>query len=148
MKRVLATLVGVAFVCSAGFAAAQAPKSDDGKMKPAAPAAPAAPSDTKMEDRKDASKKAHTAAGTVKSASPDTLVVAGKAKGKETEWTFAIDDKTKIKKAGKDVTAKDVAAGDRVTVRYLDQGGKMVATSVSASAAKQAAKAKEEPAKK
>jgi hypothetical protein len=144
--------VGVAFVFSAGLAAAQAPKSDDGKAKAAAPAAPTAPaaaSDTKMEEKKDSAKmKAHTAMGTVKSVSADTLVVAGKAKGKETEWTFGIDDKTKLKKAGKDVTAKDVAAGDRVTVRYMDHGGKMVATSVSASAAKQAAKAKEEPAKK
>jgi len=136
VKRVLATFVGFAFVfASVGLVAAQtpAPKSDDGKMQ----------SETKVE-----SKKHHTAVGTVKSASTDSLVVAGKVKGKDTEWTFAVDDKTKIKKTGKDVTIKDVAAGDKVTVRYMDQGGKMVAMNISASVAKQAAKAKDEPTKK
>lgn len=145
MKRALAALVGIAFVsASAGLVAAQtpAPKTDDSKKM------------DKMEDKKekDASmKKAphHTAVGTVKSAGADSVVVAGKAKGKETEWTFALNDKTKIKKAGKDVTAKDLAAGDKVTVRYMDEGGKMTAMNVSVSgAAKQAAKAKEEPAAK
>src|SRR6267143_1403375 len=59
------------------------------------------------------------------------------------------DKKMEDKKAGKDVTAKDLAVGDKVTVRYMDEGGKMTAMSVSASAgSKQAAKAKEEPAKK
>src|SRR5437879_13213614 len=101
-----------------------------------------------MEDKKDTSmKKAphHTAVGTVKTVGPDSVVVAGKAKGKDTEWTFAVNDKTKLRKAGKDVTAKDIAPGDRVTVRYMDEGGKMTAMTVNASAAsKQAAKAKEE----
>ena len=139
MKRALAAVVGVAFVfASAGLVVAQtpAPKSED----------------KKMEDKKDTSmKKAphHTAVGTVKTVGPDSVVVAGKAKGKDTEWTFALNDKTKIKKAGKDVTAKDLAAGDKVTVRYMDEGGKMTAMAVNVSgAAKQAAKAKEEPAAK
>jgi hypothetical protein len=99
--------------------------------------------DKKMEDKKDASmKKAphHTAVGTVKTAGPDSIVVAGKSKGKDTEWTFALNDKTKIKKAGKDVTAKDLATGDKVTVRYMDEAGKMTAMTVNASSAsKQAA---------
>ena len=143
MKRALAALVGIAFVsASAGLVAAQtpAPKADEKKTE------------TKMEDKKDASmKKAvhHTAVGTVKSVSADSVVVAGKAKGKDTEWTFALNDKTKIKKAGKDVTAKDLAAGDKVTVRYTDEAGKTTALAVNVSgAAKQAAKAKEEPAAK
>jgi hypothetical protein len=140
VKRALAAIVGVAFVfASSGLVGAQTP-----------PPAPKV-DDKKMEDKKDASmKKAphHTAVGTVKTAGPDNVVVAGKTKGKETEWTFALNDKTKIKKAGKDVTAKDLAAGDKVTVRYMDEGGKMTAMSVNASAAsKQAAKAKEEPKK-
>ncbi len=124
MKRALAAVVGVAFVfASAGLVAAQTP-------------APK-PEDKKMEDKKDASmKKAphHTAQGTVKTVGPDSVVVAGKPKGKDTEWTFALNDKTKLKKAGKDVTAKDLAVGDKVTVRYMDEGGKMTAMSVSASA--------------
>ena len=134
MKRALAALVGIAFVfASAGLASAQTP-------------APA----TKPEEKK-MEKKAphHTAMGTVKTAGADGIVVAGKAKGKETEWTFAVSDKTKIRKAGKDVTAKDLAPGDKVSVRYMDEGWKMTAMTVNASAAsKQAAKAKEEPAKK
>jgi len=139
VKRALAAIVGVAFMfASAGLAAAQTPatKMDDKK------------DDKKMEDKKDTSmKKAphHTAVGTVKTAGPDNLVVAGKSKGKETEWTFALNDKTKVKKAGKEVMAKDLAAGDKVTVRYMDEGGKMTAMTVSASApSKQAAKAKED----
>jgi hypothetical protein len=104
--------------------------------------------DKKMEDKKDASmKKAphHTAVGTVKTAGPDSIVVAGKSKGKDTEWTFALNDKTKIKKAGKDATASQLATGDKVTVRYMDEAGKMTAMTVNASnASKQAAKTKEE----
>src|SRR2546425_11541799 len=113
------------------------------------PAPATKPEEKKMEKME---KKAphHTAVGTVKTAGADSIVVAGKDKAKkETEWTFAVSDKTKIRKAGKDVTAKDLAPGDKVSVRYMDEGGKMTAMTVSASAAsKQAAKAKEEPAKK
>jgi len=74
--------------------------------------------------------------------------VGGKSKGKDMEWTFALDDKTKIKKGGKDVTAKDLAPGDKVTVRYMDEGGKMTAMTVSASTASKQAKAKDETTKK
>ena len=134
MKRALAAIVGVAFVfASAGLVAAQTP-----------PPATKAEKDTSM-------KKAphHTAVGTVKTAGPDNLVVGGKSKGKDTEWTFAVNDKTKVKKAGKEVAAKDLAPGDKVTVRYMDEGGKMTAMTVNASAAsKQAAKAKDESATK
>ena len=139
MKRALATIVGVAFVfASAGLVGAQttppATKTDD----------------KKMEDKSSSMKKAphHTAVGTVKSAAPDSVVVGGKSKGKDTEWTFALDDKTKIKKGGKDVTAKDLAAGDKVTVRYMDEGGKMTAMSVSASTPSKQAKAKDDATKK
>ena len=137
MKRALAALVGIAFVfASAGLASAQTP-------------APATKPEEKKMEKMEKKAPHHTAMGTVKTAGADSIVVAGKAKGKETEWTFAVNDKTKLRKAGKDVTAKDIAPGDRVTVRYMDEGGKMTAMTVNASAAsKQAAKAKEEPAKK
>ena len=69
----------------------------------------------------------------MKSASPDSIVVAGKEKGKDTEWTFAVDDKTKVKKAGKDTMAKDLAPGDKVTVRYMDHDGKATAMNVNVS---------------
>jgi hypothetical protein len=124
--------VGIAFVSgTVGFAAAQATSTTTDK-KPAA--------DTKMEKsaKKSSSK---TASGTVKSASPDSIVVAGKEKGKDTEWTFAVDDKTKVKKAGKDSTAKDLAPGDKVTVRYMDHDGKATAMNVNASSASKKAAA-------
>ena len=126
MKRLFAPLVGAAFVVgTVGFAAAGT-----------------ATTDTKTSDKKDTTMKkgsTKTATGTVKSASPDSIVVAGKDKGKDAEWTFAVDEKTKVKKGGKDSMAKDLAAGDRVTVRYMDHDGKATAMNVSASAPKKAA---------
>ena len=138
MKRALATIVGVAFVfASAGLVGAQT-------------STPATKTDDKKMEDKSSMKKAphHTAVGTVKTAAPDSIVVGGKAKGKDTEWTFALDDKTKIKKGGKDVTAKDLASGDKVTVRYMDESGKMTAMSVTASTPSKQAKAKEDTTKK
>jgi hypothetical protein len=82
------------------------------------------------------------ATGTVKAAAADNLVVSGKAKGgKDAEWTFSVEPKTKIRKAGKDVTAGDLATGDAVQVRYHDQEGKHVADSVTVRAPKKAAEA-------
>ena len=131
MNRLFALLVGIAFVTgTVGVAVAQTATTTTDK-KPAA--------DTKMSDKKDASAKkpaTKTASGTVKSASPDSIVVAGKEKGKDAEWTFAVDDKTKVKKGGKDTMAKDLAAGDKVTVRYMDHDGKATAMNVTASAKK------------
>ena len=131
MKRLLAVLVGIAFVAgSGGFAIAQATGTME--KKPAA--------DSKMEKMEKMPKKGatKTAVGTVKSAAPDSLVVAGKEKGKEMEWTFAVDDKTKVKKGGKETMAKDLAAGDKVTVRYMEHDGKATAMSVNAGGARRA----------
>lgn len=127
MKRLFAVLVGIAFVAgTVGFAAAQTGTTTTDK-KPAA--------DSKMDKpmKKGATK---TATGTVKSASPDSIVVAGKDKGKDAEWTFAVDDKTKVKKAGKDATAKDVTTGDSVVVRYMEHDGKSTASTVTVRAPK------------
>lgn len=134
MKRFFAILVGIAFVAGlAGAATAQTPATQAPAEKKA--------DEKKMDTKSDAKKaSSRTAVGTVKSASDSSLVVAGKAKGKETEWTFGVDPNTKIKKAGKDVTAKDVAAGDKVTVKYTDQDGKMTASNVTVSAPAKASK--------
>jgi hypothetical protein len=134
VKRFFAALVGIAFVAGlAGAASAQTPATQAPAEKKA--------DDKKMDTKSDAKKaSSRTAVGTVKSATDSSLVVAGKAKGKETEWTFDVDPSTKIKKAGKDVTAKDVAAGDKVTVKYTDQGGKMTASNVTVSAPAKAPK--------
>jgi len=65
------------------------------------------------------------------------VVVAGKEKGKDAEWTFALDPKTKVKKGGKDVSAGDLKPGDAVQVRYMDHDGKTVAQSINVRAAAQ-----------
>lgn len=132
MKKLIALIMGVAFVAgSTGISLAQsqtttAPKDDKKVEKPA-----------------DAKKTAtQNASGTVKTAAADSLVVTGKARGgKDTEWTFAVEGSTKIRKAGKDVTPADLAAGDLVLVRYHAMGGKNVAESVMVRPAKKAAEA-------
>ena len=140
MKKLIALLIGVAFVGGlSGSALAQgtaAPKPEEKKMeKPAA-----APAEKKP--------AAHNASGTVKTAAADNIVVSGKTKGKETDWTFSVDPKTKIRKGGKDITAADLAAGDSVHVKYHADGGKNVADSVMVRAAKKPAEAmKTEPKK-
>ena len=139
MKKLIALLMGVAFVAGlSGSALAQsttAPKEEKKMEKPAAMPA----------DKKPA---AHNASGTVKTAAADSIVVAGKTKGKDSEWTFSVDPKTKIRKAGKDISAADLAAGDNVSVRYHEDAGKNVADAVTVRAAKKPAETtKAEPKK-
>jgi len=137
VKRLIALMLGVAFVAGiAGSVLAQG--------QPAPTPAPAAASKEEKKAEKPAEPKkpaAHNASGTVKTAAADSLVVSGKAKtGKATEWTFAVDPKaTKIRKAGKDITAGDLAAGDPVNVRYHEHEGKNVADAVMVLAPKKAA---------
>jgi len=136
VKRVLGLIIGMAFVAgTVGGALAQ------GQPAPA----PAAPKEEKKAEKPAEMKKAaaHNASGTVKTSTADSLIVAGKAKGgKDAEWTFSVDPKTtKIRKAGKDITAADLAAGDPVHVRYHEQAGKNVADSVMVRTAKKAAEA-------
>jgi hypothetical protein len=129
VKRLVALIVGVAFV--AGFAGSALAQSTPA---PAAPpkTEPAPKTETKTDAKKPA---ALNASGTVKTAAADSLVVSGKAKGKDAEWTFAVDPKTKIRKNNKDATVADLAAGDSVQVRYHAEGGKNVAESVMVRAA-------------
>jgi hypothetical protein len=120
LKRLTAWFAAFAFVVIAtGSAAAQTPPAE---KKADAPTA------TKPADKKMAVK---TANGTVKSATADSVVVSGKDRGKDVEWTFSVNDKTQIKKDGKDVVAKDLAAGDGVNVRYMDHDGKSVASAIN-----------------
>ncbi len=139
VKKILSLLIAVAFVAgTTGFAFAQgaqtapAPKADDKKMDKSA--------DKKMGEKKMSTK---SASGAVKSASADSVVVAGKEKGKDAEWTFAVDPKTKIKKGGKDVGTGDLKPGDSVQVRYMEHDGKTVAQSISVRSASTAKKAEE-----
>jgi hypothetical protein len=139
VKKLIALFIGMAFVAGlSGAALAQstttAPKDDKKMEKPAAEKKPAA----------------HNANGTVKSAAADSIVVTGKAKGgKEAEWTFAVDPKTKIRKNGKDIPATDLATGDSVHVRYHEDGGKNVADAVMVRTAKKPTEtSKADPTKK
>jgi hypothetical protein len=126
VKKLIALPVAVVFALGmAGSAVAQEKKPET--MKSDAPKSDTMKSDTKMDKKKAATK---TANGTVKSASADRVVVAGKEKGKDAEWTFAVDPKTSIKKGGKAITAADIKAGDSVQVKYTEADGKAMAQSV------------------
>ena len=142
MKKLIALFVGMAFVAGvAGSALAQGTP----------PTAPPPKEEKKMDKPAEAKKPAaQNANGTVKSAAADTIVVSGKAKGgKDAEWTFAVDPKTKVRKGGKDISAADLAAGDNVHVRYHQDAGKNVADAVMVRAAKKPAEttSKAEPKK-
>jgi len=90
-------------------------------------------SDKKAETKAMASRNV---SGTVKSSSADALVVTGRDKGKDAEWTFAVDLTTNIRKGSKSITAGDLKAGDAVQVRYVEQNGKATAQSVLVKATK------------
>ncbi|MGH7313450.1 MAG: hypothetical protein ACREJV_09775 [Candidatus Rokuibacteriota bacterium] len=81
--------------------------------------------------KKDETMTAKTAVGTAKSVSADSLVVAGKTKDKETEWTFAVVSATTVRKAGRKVTASELKPGDLVRVRYVEHDGKSVAQNIA-----------------
>ena len=141
MKRSVALLVAVAFgIGAAGMAPAQttttapAPAQSPAPAPATTPAPAQKPADTKQKSAE--MKKTKNAQGVVKSASADSLVVAGKEKVqgtkelKDAEWTFAVDSKTAIRKSGKAITAADLKPGDQVQVRYMDQAGKATAVAV------------------
>jgi len=50
------------------------------------------------------------------------------------DMTFSFDDKTSFRKGGKKATAADVAAGEKIYVRYKKDGDKLTATYVSVAA--------------
>jgi len=147
VKRFVALLIAAVFgIGIAGSAVAQTTTPAPATPAPATTPAPAQkPAETKP---KSEVKKAKTAMGTVKSASADSLVVAGKEKGKDAEWTFAVDAKTAIRKSGKAVTAADLKPGDQVQVRYMDHEGKATATAVQVKPGATSAKATAQPAEK
>lgn len=74
--------------------------------------------------------------GTVRSSSNETVVVAGRDKGKDAEWTFAVEPTTNIRKGSKSITAGDLKAGDAVQVRFVEREGKALAESILVKAAK------------
>ena len=133
MKKLLALVVAVVFVAgSAGLVLAQTQTSP--------------PAAEKKAEKKMPVKSAN---GTVKSATADSIVVvAGKDKQKNVEWTFAVDAKTAIRKAGKSITVADLKAGDAVHVRYMNVDGKAVAQDISVRGGGMAKKEEAKPAEK
>ncbi|MGH7335188.1 MAG: DUF5666 domain-containing protein [Candidatus Rokuibacteriota bacterium] len=122
MKALIAPLVaGMLVIGGLGAAVAQAPAVGQGTDKK-----------TEKADDKADDLAVHTAVGRVKSVAPDRLVVTGRSRGQGAEWTFVLDAKTRIRKAGKDVAAADLKEGDGVQVRYMKHGGKNVAQTVTA----------------
>lgn len=121
MRRLVALIVGVAWVAAVtGGVLAQGQTTPAKSEKPRKPVT-------------------RTADGRVKTSAADSLVVSGKVKGgKDTEWTFSVDSRTKIRKSGKDITAVDLVAGESVLVRYHTEGGKTVADEVMVRAPKRA----------
>ena len=105
----LALVLGIA-----GVAAAQAPTSGSTAAK-------------KTDVQKPASR---SVSGTVKSASLETVVVAGRDKGQDAEWTFAVEPTTNIRKGDKSIVAGDLKPGDVVQVRFAEQDGRAVARSI------------------
>ena len=117
MKKTIALIVSFLFVFAvAGFSFAE-------EKKEAAPAS--SKEEKKMDEKKHAKKDRHYVHGEVTAvdAAANTLTV----KGKKGEVTLTIDDKTKFHK-GK--TLADVKVGDKLTVKYAEKDGKMMATSV------------------
>jgi ribosomal protein S1 len=138
VKKLIALPLALVFALGmAGYAAAQEKKPAEAKPEMKSDA-------TKMEKKAEKKPATKTANGTVKSASADSVVVAGKEKGKDAEWTFAVDPKTSIKKGGKAITAADVKMGDAVQVKYTEADGKATAQSVMVKAPAASAKKMED----
>lgn len=118
MKKAIALIVSLLFVLAvAGPSFAQ-------EKKEAAPAP--AKEEKKMDEKKHVKKSRHYLHGEVTAvdAAAKTLTV----KGKKGEVTFTIDDKTRFHK-GK--TLADVKVGDKLSVKYAETDGKMVATGIT-----------------
>jgi hypothetical protein len=67
---------------------------------------------------------ARNVTGTVRSASSETVVVVGREKGKDSEWIFAVEPTTNIRKGSKAIVAADLKPGDGVLVRFVERNGK------------------------
>ena len=78
--------------------------------------------------------------GTVRSSSPEAVVVAGRDRGKDNEWTFAVEPTTNIRKGSKAIVAADLKPGDPVQVRFVERNGKAHAESIRVEVRKDAPK--------
>ena len=115
MRGVLAGALALAIACYAVPAPAQRPA-----MKPNSSAT------------EEAGKLgARSVTGSVKTTTDKGLVVLGHEVGEaDREWAFALDGNTRVDAEGQTRAAKDLRAGDRVTVSYTNQDGKIIAKNV------------------
>jgi len=135
MKKVIllvALLTLVAF--TSGAIAQQKPA----PAKPVATAAPApAPAPTE---------KPKKFSGTIEKVDEmaKAIDIKGKVKKEEKTLTIAVDDNTKITKAGKTMAFADLKNGMHVSLEYKKDGDKMIAVTIKAAAPKGASKKKVE----
>jgi hypothetical protein len=101
------------------------------KPAPAPAPAPAAPA-------KEEKPKIEKLTGVVEKI--DEMAKAVVVKDKKGEKTFAVDDKTKITKGGKDMPFAELKKGTNVSVEYKKDGEKLVAVAIKAAAPKAAPK--------
>ena len=101
------------------------------QQKPAPAPAPAAPA-------KEEKPKIEKFTGVVEKV--DEMAKAVVVKDKKGEKTFAVDDKTKITKGGKDMPLAELKKGTNVSVEYKKDGEKLVAVAIKAAAPKAAPK--------
>ena len=115
IRQAIAWIVTLTFVVGpTALVFAQGTQAAPAQAPATSPAAPAA--------KKVATK---SATGTVKSTTADSLMLVTKGKDKKTkEWTFVLDNDTKITKAGKPAEAKDLAEKDMATVTYPKPRGR------------------------
>lgn len=119
------------------------------QQKPATPAAPAATA-APAPDAPGKEEKAKIEKLTGVVVKVDDMAKVLVIKGKEGEKSFAIDEKLKIAKGGKEMALAELKKGMNVSVYYKKEGEKLTAVAMKVSSPKVAAKPaleKEEPKK-
>jgi len=84
--------------------------------------------------------KMKTSSGTIRMVDEAAKMIDVK-KGKKTV-SYAIDDQTKITRAGKEISLADLKKGMHVSIEYNKEGDNMIAATIKASSRKAAKKAK------
>ena len=147
MKRlilVVAFLTMVAFVSGVMAQGTKAPAPAPAKAAGTAAPAPAPAQAPAKAPAPEKPAKVAKFTGMVENVDETAKVVV--VKGKKDEKTFAVDDKTKITKGGKDMPLADLKKGMNVSLQYKKDGDKMVAVAIKAASPKAAVKEKKEKA--
>jgi len=149
MKRLILLVVLLTLVAFVSGAVAQqkpapaAPAATPAPAKPAGTAAPAKPA--AMERFAGVIEKVDEMGKTISVKGKATVIMGGKMTKEDRTFTFAITDKTKIARAGKDLPFAELKKDMQVAVDYMKEGEKMIAAAIRAAAPKAMPK-KEKPA--